>query len=130
MIFLDTNIIIYQVENREPEFAKVLVQLALLGSQPLAVSRLSELECLVKPLRDRNTELQAEYERFFLSPELHIVELSAAVLRRATHIRARHGVRTPDALVAACCLVDTPDATFFTNDTGFQSIDGLKVVFL
>ena len=53
--------------------------------------------------------------------------LSAAVVERATQLRATHGLRTPDALQAACCLQLGPDAVMITGDAGFQRLQALQV---
>jgi predicted nucleic acid-binding protein len=63
----------------------------------------------------------------FAQPDLLIVELSAAVVERATQLRATHGLRTPDGLKAACCLQLGPDAVMITGDAGFQRLQALQV---
>jgi predicted nucleic acid-binding protein len=70
----------------------------------LAVSRLSLLECRVGPLRRGDQASLDRYEALFAQPDLLVVELSASVVELATQLRANHGLRTPDALQAACCL--------------------------
>jgi predicted nucleic acid-binding protein len=55
------------------------------------------------------------------------VELSAQVVELATEIRARTGLKTPDALQAACCLQLGADHLFVTGDAAFRKVAGLKV---
>jgi predicted nucleic acid-binding protein len=50
------------------------------------------------------------------------------VVDLATAIRARSGLRTPDALQAACCLSLEQPASFITNDAGFRRVTALDVV--
>ena len=67
------------------------------------------------------------FEALFAQPDLLVVELSASVMERATQLRANHGLRTPDALQAACCLQLGPDAVMITGDAGFQRVQALQV---
>ena len=73
---------------------------------------------------------QASLDRFealFAQPDLLVVELSASVVELATQLRANHGLRTPDALQAACCLELGPEAVMITGDAGFQRVRALQV---
>jgi len=107
-LFLDANIIIYRVEAVEPFNQQVLTTLQeLVVKHPdagFAVSRLSMMECLVKPLRDQNTAHINRYREFLYSAGLQIVEVRFLVVESATLLRARHGLRTPDAIQAASAL--------------------------
>jgi hypothetical protein len=46
---------------------------------------------------------------------VRILEVSAAVLERATLLRARHGFRAPDAIHLASAI-DAGDEVFITDD--------------
>ena len=94
---------------------------------PLAVSRLSLLECRVAPLRRGDQACLDRFEALFTQPDLLVVELNAAVVELATQLRANHGLRTPDALQAACCLQLGPDAVMITGDAAFQRVQALQV---
>ena len=94
---------------------------------PLAVSRLSLLECRVAPLRQGDQACLDRFEALFSQPDLLVVELSSSVVELATQLRANHGLRTPDALEAACCLQLGPDAVMITGDAGFQRVQALQV---
>ena len=94
LLYLDTSPIIYLVEASSPFHGVVASRLLAHGTDPsaaLVTSRLTRLECRTKPLRDDNTTLLAEYERFFAARRLLLVELNAAVIERATDLRARYG---------------------------------------
>lgn len=92
---------------------------------------MSVLECLVKPLRDGDQGLIADYREFFASHDLTLVEIGPAVIETALRIRARIGLRTPDAIQAACALaVPDGDCLFLTNDSGFRRLTGLSIVVL
>ena len=54
------------------------------------------------------------------------VEVSAAV-DAATLLRARDGLKIPDALQAASALVASARPVFVTADAGFAKVSGLDV---
>ena len=130
-LFLDANIIIYRVEAIEPYNQQVLVLVqelvALHPNAGFAVSRLSMMECLVKPLRDQNNADIERYRGLFASSGLQIIELSSLVLEAATLLRARHGLRTPDAIQAASAMTIKGPVTFLTGDKQFGKVPGLNV---
>ena len=129
--FLYASALIYLMDGEAPwaeATQTTLQQLAV--SAPglvLAVSRLSFLECRVAPLRRGDQACIDRFEALFAKPDLLVVELNAAVIELATQLRANHGLRTPDALQAACCLQLGPDAVMITGDAGFKRVQALQV---
>jgi len=129
--FLDASALIYLMDGEAPwaeATQTTLQQLAV--SAPglvLAVSRLSFLECRVAPLRRGDQACIDRFEALFAKPDLLVVELNAAVIELAIQLRANHGLRTPDALQAACCLQLGPDAVMITGDAGFHRVQALQV---
>ena len=67
------------------------------------------------------------FDALFAQPDLLWVELTAAVVEQATRLRAQHGLRTPDALQAACCLQLGPEAVMVTGDADFRRIPALQL---
>ncbi len=63
----------------------------------------------------------------FAQPDLIWVELTAPVVEQATLLRALHGLRTPDALQAACCLQLGPEAVMVSGDADFRRIPTLQL---
>lgn len=129
IIFLDANIIIYQVEaipsfREKVRFAVTEIFDAYPGSR-FAVSRLSLLECLVKPIRERDIPLIKRYRSFFSANDLIIVEISPQVIERALLIRSDTGLRTPDAIQAASALILSDRTIFITGDAGFAKVSDL-----
>lgn len=131
ILFLDANIIIYRVEAVEPFNQQLLATVQeLVVKHPhsgFAVSRLSMMECLVKPLHDQNNADIDRYRSFFSSTGLQFIEISALVIETATILRARHGLRTPDAIQAASALSIKGPVTFLTGDKQFKKVPGLHV---
>ena len=124
-VYLDTVSVIYLVENVTPFEATVRNRL----SDPeidQVCSDLSRLECRVKPIRDNDVELLAEYDRYFETIIVEIVSLSRPVLDRATALRARYGFKTPDAIHLAAAIVGDCDV-FLTNDHRLDRCTEIKV---
>lgn len=103
LIYLDTNLLVYAVKEH-PAFSARVVQameaVMLSGRHRLAISSLLQMECLVKPLREGDLGLQNYFEAFFLRFEP--LEIPESVYRGAAALRARYGLKTPDALHLAC----------------------------
>lgn len=129
--FLDASALIYLLDG-EPRWADATkLQLSTLargqGDLPIALSRLSALECRVGPLRRCDQAALARFEAFFARPDLQWLELTAAVIDLATTLRASHGLRTPDALQAACCLQLGPEAVMLSGDADFGRVEQLNL---
>lgn len=127
-IFLDTNIIIYFIQNPPgwgPRAAARLAALRSAGDTPV-VSDLRRLECRVKPLKTGDAALLAGFDRFFISPGLEVVGLTAAVCDRATLLRATHNFKTPDALHLAAAIVHGCDC-LLTNDARFSVCADIQI---
>ena len=131
ILFLDSNVLIYLIEGDASLVSQVqrsLQKLITSHSNPvIAVSALTLLECRVAPLRDQDTSLLQLYDDFFSTESLQIVDLSRNVLEIATRIRATFGLKTPDALQAACCLSLESQHLFLTEDRAFSKIEQLRV---
>lgn len=131
MVFLDASAIIYLLEGDAPASGAVREALASLRTPPqaprLAVSALSRLACRVRPLRDADHALLERYDAFFSDPGLAVIALDAAVIDRATDLRAQCGLRTPGALQAACLLTHDEHGDFVTGDGDFANVPGLRV---
>ena len=106
-LYLDASAIIYGIEGvpaiRQAVLARVSQAEATSGGLILT-SRLSRLECRVLPLRKNQTELLSTYELFFTRQSLTLGEITASVIERATDLRVRHGLKTPDAIHMATAM--------------------------
>lgn len=132
--FFDASALIYLIEGKEPFAGKLRKELASFARKHpdlgTAVSRLSWLECRVGPMKGNDNTTLAMFDAFFIRPDLVWIELSRAVVELAAAIRARHGIRTPDALQAACCLQLGTDHVFLSGDSTFKRVSGLNVLVL
>ena len=129
--FFDASALIYLIEGKEPFAGCVRAALQRIeAAHPgigAAVSRLSWLECRIGPMKTNDAAMLSAFDGFFLRPDLIWIELTRDVVELAATIRARHGLRTPDALQAASCLQLGPDHLFLTGDADFTRVGGLAV---
>ncbi len=70
----------------------------------LVASELTRLECRVGPLRRDERALLDVYNGFFSGREITVAALDRPVCDLAAEVRARHGLKTPDALHVACAV--------------------------
>ena len=129
--FFDASALIYLVEGVPPFVERLRTDLSRWSKKHpdagAAVSRLSWLECRVRPAREGDQGTLIAFDAFFARPGLIWVELTKDVVELATAIRVRHRVRTPDALQAASCLQLGADHVFLTGDRSFEKVAGLNV---
>ncbi len=132
--FFDVSALIYLIEGREPFAGAVRAHLQTQvdrnADMKAAVSRLSWLECRVGPMKNNDMATLKRYDAFFGRPGLLWVELTQDVVELAAAVRVRHGLRTPDALQAACCLQLGEEHVLLTGDATFQRVAGLNVSLL
>jgi len=106
-VYLDSCIVIYLIQAADS--IRDTLQKVLRGDNPkmvprIYISALTRLECRVWPLRQKELELLAEFDRFFASRDLRRIRLTTAIFDLATELRADHGVKTPDALHLAAAI--------------------------
>lgn len=127
--YLDASAIIYLVEGT-PDVRGAVASLVAEAEQHagrrIITSRLSCLECRVKPLRDQDLALVETYDRFFSRPGLTVFEVTRAVIDRATELRARLGFKTPDAIHLASAIEASVDL-FITGDRAVARCTDLNV---
>jgi predicted nucleic acid-binding protein len=129
VVYLDACTIIYLVEGTPAFQAAAAAFVAPYQSDPsarLVTSRLSRMECRVKPLREGKATLLAVYESFFSARRMQFAEVSPAVVERATELRARYQVRTPDALHLATAI-ESGAVAFLTGDVALKRCTELNV---
>lgn len=113
MIYLDTCIVIYAVEDDGPRGNAVRQRLADAGDTEFAISPLVTMECVVGPLRTENLALHDHYLRAL--DNFRRLDLDEEAFLRAAQLRARHGLGTPDALHLASAQLSGCDE-LWTND--------------
>ena len=100
LIYLDACVLIYAHEGSPACAQRILEKMDAQADARLAVSPLVKLECLVGPMRSGNRVLQRGYEAALA--RLLLLDMSEDVYLQAAELRARFGLKTPDALHLAC----------------------------
>ena len=118
MIYLDSCLVIYLVENHPVYGPKVASAMAAHPTEEFAVSPLVLLECLVGPLKTDNTELVDLYKKAYT--QFRSLTITERVFEEAAYLCAEHGLRTPDALHLACANLGEC-TQLWTNDARFNA---------
>jgi predicted nucleic acid-binding protein len=113
-LYLDSCVVIYYVEQNPLFFLRVDERINDAETR-IVVSDLTRLECLVQPLRQSDTDRLKQFELFFRSSDLVVMGCSGSVFDLATELRARHRLKTPDALHLAAAIHGGCEE-FWTND--------------
>ena len=120
-VYFDTCTVIYHVE-RVPPWAARLDALLALYQPNIVVSDLVRMECLVVPLRRKDTQLRQLFREFF-DDEVEVTRLPAAVFDLAAELRAERALKPVDALHAACAIHHGCDE-LWTNDDRLAALAG------
>ena len=132
LIALDTSVWIYHFEgSAEYGRAADTVLEAVSGGHVAAVaSELVLLELLVAPLKKGAQDVADEIEMTLLHfPNLQLAPVTRAVLVRAAEIRARYGLRAPDAIMVATAI-ESEATLAVTNDDAWRKVEEIKVAVL
>ncbi len=129
-VALDTCVFIYFIEANqdylravEPVFQKIDA-----SNLSAVTSSLTLLETLVVPYRVGDQDLAERYERLLTdSRGLTCEPIGNSILKAAAMIRAKTGIRTPDA-VQLSTAIRAGCTTFVTNDRRLPSLGRLEVV--
>lgn len=115
--YVDSCIVIYLIEGADAlrRWIRAALEPFRDDSPVACFSDLTRLECQVGPIRAGDTALLHEYQTFFSLRELGKIRLDLEVFDLAAELRARHKLKTPDALHLAASLWGGCDE-FWTND--------------
>ncbi len=131
-VVLDTNVLIYHLEGLAPYLELTRVLITRLGEGELqgVISTVTLAELLVGPYREGDKSRVAVAREFVAGmPNTTLADVDAEVADRAAWLRT-HGMRMPDALVAATAVVHTSDA-IVTNDPDLKRrIRGLPSILM
>jgi predicted nucleic acid-binding protein len=119
-VYLDSCILIYRLEGSPPFAEPVAEAIRTATGAVFCISDLVRLECLVGPLRQNDADRKAAFEAHFR--KLTRVSLTRAVFDLAAELRARHRLKTPDAIHAAAALTHGCKE-FWTNDRRLAAIE-------
>jgi uncharacterized protein len=130
-VYCDSVILIYDQDATGPFHARAHARLSALrtAGDRIAVSDLSWMEGLVKPFQLGDATAVAEWERFFLQPDVQFVPINRLVFERAARIRGAHNFKTPDALHLAAAVEGGCDL-FLTADARLARFPDIPVEIL
>jgi uncharacterized protein len=117
MVFLDSSIVIYYVEQPPTWGRKAADRLAALHAsrEQFASTDLVRMECLVGPIKAGDPALLADFAAFFAEPGVVMLPISATIAERAAGIRASYRFGPMDSFHLAAA-VDSGSNVFLTND--------------
>jgi len=88
------------------------------------------IEVLAHPLREGRPELAEEYRKILLqSRALTAIPLDEGIAAEAAGLRARHNLRTPDAIQLATAI-RSGASWFLTNDAELANLPEISVLVL
>ena len=119
-IYLDSCLVIYLIEEH-PIYAPLLENYIVNKRDfVLVVSHLTEMECLIMPLRNNNQLLTGKFRDWF--KQVEVFSLTETIFSQAAQLRADFpGLKTPDALHIATAQYHNCDE-FWTNDNRLDKI--------
>lgn len=115
-IYWDSCVVIYRIQALEPWSSRIADLMEPVESARIAVTDLTRLECRLRPLREGDLQTPSVFDRFFARPDIVKIDMTARLFDLATDLRARHRLKTPDALHLAAAISAGCDE-FWTNDT-------------
>jgi predicted nucleic acid-binding protein len=125
LIYLDSCLLIYLTENHARWGDAVARAMAGAEQAQFAISPLVKCECLVGPIKRGDPVLQRDYTDLFKLFDL--LPLPEQVYLQAAQLRARFGLRTPDALHLSCAQHHRCDALWTNDDRLTQASRGLAL---
>ncbi len=128
----DTAPIIYFVEAN-PQYDAVITEIFqfIVDKRLVGITSVITLtEVLVHPIRVNATHLQTQYRNLLMNSEnFELAPIDSNTATIAASLRARHNIRTPDALQIAAALSAGCQA-FLTNDHALRRVTDLRVIVL
>jgi predicted nucleic acid-binding protein len=113
LIYFDACLVIY-LEERHPQWSPQLAKrMSEAADARFAISPLVKFECLVGPIKRADPVLHKSYLELF--DRFETLEIPEAVYLDAAALRARFGLKAPDAIHLACAQHHGCDA-LWTND--------------
>lgn len=129
---LDTGPLIYYIEEHPTFLTKVrpFFEAAERNEFRIVTSFITLIEVLVHPLRVGRPELAEDYRNILLqSPVLTAIPIDEEISEEAARLRARHNLRTPDAIQLATAI-HSGASWFLTSDTDLARVPGISVLVL
>ena len=132
VVALDTCVWIYHLESH-PDYRSLTTEILAAvsaGKCAAVVSEQTLMELLVRPLKLEREDVADEYEALLTHfPNLSLVAIHRDILLKAAVVRARYGLRTPDAVIVATGILQGATRVI-TNNRQWKRLEGIDVVCL
>ena len=132
IVGLDTAPLIYFIEENPSYLPRVRPFFEAIdqGDIQVVTSVLTLTEVLVHPLREGDPKLANQYRQILLHAR-HVTTLpvSDAIAEEAAEIRARYGLRIPDAIQLATAI-RSGASSFLTNDARLANFPRVRILVL
>jgi len=117
---IDTNILIYYLDNKIPE--KQDERVSLIIEKSFNISTISKIEILGWHKITEN--VKHKIEKFLSNATIFYID--EIIEKKAIEIKQKHKIETPDGIIGATALVN--EMTLITrNEVDFKKISGLKI---
>ena len=130
VVALDTMLFIYSMEARRAyiPFLRSIFYYIERGLTKGVTSIITLTEVLIKPLKDQNIKAVKDY-KFLLNnfPNLRMVNIDPKLAEKGAELRARYGIRIPDALQLASAI-ENQATIFLSNDYNLKKIKEIEIV--
>lgn len=130
LVGVDTMVFIYHLEDhpRYAQVTEVIFESLEAGSTSGVSSTITLLEILVKPKREGHLEAARDYREMLTTfPNLQLIDLDPELADRASDLRAKYNLKTPDAIQIAATL-QAGGTAFITNDPVFKRVTEVEVL--
>ena len=133
LVALDTSPFIYLFEKHAvfyPIVAPIFARLDGDADFRAVTSTITLVEVCTLPLKQNKPQLVQTYSNALLnSPRVSTLPVDAAIAQRAAELRAKHNLRTPDAIQIATALVARA-GVFITNDVSLKRVTEIPILIL
>ncbi len=131
IIGIDTSPVIYFIEaGRFSRVVEPVFKLIDKGECEGVTSTITIIEVLVQPYRIAREDLVKKYTEILLNAKnLRVYPVLSDIAIEAAKLRAKYGIRTPDAIQIATSIY--AGASFFlTNDKRLKKVEEIEIVVL
>lgn len=126
--YIDTNIIIYQIEGTRQAQQKASAAVAQSDDQRLVTSEITLGECLLGAQKRQSAELVVKYREILSDTAIfRLVPVDRGILEAAAKLGAQYRLKLVDAIHVATAVAAGCDA-FITNDKGIRAGESLRII--
>jgi predicted nucleic acid-binding protein len=131
-LFVETAPLIYFVERNSTYLARMrpIIQMIDEGTIAGLSSVVTLLEVLTQPIKTGDRVIEEAYRDILLSSRnFTLIPINVPVAERASELRARYNLKTPDAIQIAAALYSGCNAVL-TNDQGLRRVQEITILIL